>query len=108
MVSKSIRDPKSTVTAVPPERTETGGEPDCGVNVRPVIVTVKESAPQKGVSPPKIASVPGVVTMCDVLPGSPGPLQSVSRRRPAAATSAIASMYFFTGRYLPAGSCRVE
>ena len=79
---------------------DTGVEPDCGVKVRPVIVTVKESTPQKGVSPPKMASVPGVVTMCVVVPGSPGPLQPP--RRPAAATNAIASMYFFIGRYLPA------
>ena len=63
MVAKSISEAKSTVTAVPLERTDTGVEPDCGVNVRPLIVTVKESTPQKGVSPPKIASVPGVVTM---------------------------------------------
>jgi hypothetical protein len=91
-VAKSIREANSTVTCVPLESTESGLEPDCGVNVRPVIVTVKESTPQKGVSPPKIASAPWAGELGGVVPWPRGPLQPLSSSRPVAATSAMARM----------------
>jgi hypothetical protein len=108
MVVKSIREAKSTVTCVPLESTETGLEPDCGVNVRPVIVSVKESTPQKGVSPPNIASDPGAGVMGAVVPWPRGPLQPLSSNRPVAATNAIASIYLFTVTYLPIRSYRLR
>jgi hypothetical protein len=100
MVAKSIREAKSTVTGVPLGRTETGLPPDCGVNVRPVIVTLKEITLQRGASPPKTASVPGAAAMGRVV-WPPGPLHPPSRRMHIAATDAIARIYFFTVAYLP-------
>jgi hypothetical protein len=98
MVAKSIREAKSTVTACPPERTETGLEPDCGVNVRPLIVTTKEiTLLHWGASPPKTAIVPGVVPMRRVVTPPPHPLWM---RMPSAATDAIARMYFLTVTHL--------
>src|SRR5208337_266419 len=98
MVAKSIKEAKSTVTACPPERTETGLPPDCGVNVRPLIVTTKEmTLLHWGASPPKTAIVPGVVTTCRVAPPPPHPLWM---RMPIAATDAIARVYFLTVTYL--------
>jgi hypothetical protein len=100
MVAKSIREAKSTVTACPPERTETGLEPDCGVNVRPLIVTAKEmTLLHWGASPPKTAMVPGVVTM-DSFVTPPLPPHPLWIRRPIAATDAIARIYFLTATYL--------
>jgi hypothetical protein len=100
MVAKSIREAKSNVTAFPPGRTETGLEADCGVNVRPLIVTTKEMTPLHwGASPPKTAIVPGVVIMGRVAtpPLPPHPLWT---RRPIAATDALARIYFLTVTYL--------
>jgi hypothetical protein len=99
MVAKSIREAKSTVRGFPPGSTDTGLEPDCGVNVRPVIVTLKEMTPHWGASPPKTASVPGVVTMCT--PPLPGPPHPICIRMPMTATDAIARIYFFIEAYLP-------
>src|SRR5208337_4463722 len=98
MVAKSIREAKSTVTVCPPGRTETGLEPDCGVKVRPLIVTTKEmTLLHWGASPPKTAIVPGVATMCRVAPLPPHPLWM---RRPIPATDAIARIYFLTATHL--------
>jgi hypothetical protein len=99
MVAKSIREAKSTVTAFPPGRTETGLEPDCGVKVRPVIVTLKEITLHTGASPPKTAIVPGVVIMGRVAT-PPLPPHPLWMRRPIAATDAIARIYFLTATYL--------
>ena len=73
MVAKSIREAKSTVSGFPPGRTETGLPPDCGVNVRPVIATLKEITLHTGASPPKTAIVPGAVVMCVVVTPPPPP-----------------------------------
>jgi hypothetical protein len=102
MVAKSIREAKSTVSGFPPGSTETGLEPDCGVNVRPVIVTRKEITLHRGASPPKIAKVPGLVIVVWIA-GPLGPPHPLSRRMPIAASVAIAKIYFFTVAYLLSG-----
>jgi hypothetical protein len=100
MVAKSIREAKSTVIACPPVRTETGLEPDCGVNVRPLIVTAKEmTLLHWGASPPKTAIVPGVVTMGSFVT-PPLPPHPLWMRTPIAAADAIARTYFLTVTYL--------
>ena len=93
MLAKSISEAKSNVTAVPLGRSETELEPDCGANVRPVMVTLKEITLHEGVSPPKTAMVPGAGTRCDV-PPVPGPLHPASTSIAPAATSATARMCF--------------
>ena len=88
------------MTACPPGRTETGLEPDCGVNVRPANSdTEGNHAAAWGASPPKTAIVPGVVTMGRVAT-PPLPPHPLWMRRPIAATDAIARIYFLTVTYL--------
>jgi hypothetical protein len=100
MVAKSIREAKSTLTGCPPERTETGLPPLTGVNVRPLIVIMKEmTLLHWGASPPKTAIVPGGVTMGRV-ETPPLPPQPLWMRMPIAATEAIARVYFFIVTYL--------
>jgi hypothetical protein len=101
-----MREAKSTVIASPLGRTETGLEPDWGVNVRPVIVTLKEITLHRGASPPKTASVPEAGTMnWDPWP----PPHPTWMRMPIAATDAIARIYFFTAAHLPPrGSARAH
>jgi hypothetical protein len=58
---KSIRQAKSTVTGELDDTTATGEPLSCGVRVAPVMVTVKDTTSQTGVSPVKTTAEPRLV-----------------------------------------------